>query len=178
MYGAKLTDSLNFNPEDADLVEVVEHPPASTERSAARRVALQVLYEMDCSSLLVGEVMAARLADEGLPRRAEKYVRQVVAGVTANRDQLDAFLQRYASEFPLDQVAIVDRNILRMGVYELAAQQNLSINIIIAEAMELANIYGAEGSLRFVNGVLGAIAAEATADNPPQIVVADTENGE
>jgi len=155
MYGAKLTDSLNFNPEDADLVEVVEHPPASTERSAARRVALQVLYEVDCSSHLVGEVMAARLADE-------------------------TFIQRFASEFPLDQVAIVDRNILRMGVYELAAQQNISINIIIAEAMELANIYGAEGSLRFVNGVLGAIASEATADNPPQIVVADTdtENGE
>ncbi len=178
MYGAKLTDSLNFNPEDAESIEVVEHPPASTERSAARRVALQVLYEVDCSSHLAGEVIAARLSDEALPRRGEKYVRQVVAGVTANRDQLDAFIQRFASEFPLDQVAIVDRNILRMGVYELAAQQNTSINVIIAEAMELANIYGAEGSLRFVNGVLGAIAAEATADTPPQLVVTETEDGE
>lgn len=176
MYGANLTDSLNFNPEDAESIEVVEHPPASTERSAARRVALQVLYEVDCSSHTAGEVIAARLSDEALPRRGEKYVRQVVAGVTANRDQLDAYIQRFASEFPLDQVAIVDRNILRMGVYELAAQQNTSINIIIAEAMELANIYGAEGSLRFVNGVLGAIAAEATAEPPPQLVV--TENGE
>ncbi len=78
--------------------------------------------------------------------------------------------------FPLDQVAIIDRNILRLGVYELAAQQSTSVNVIIAEAMELANIYGAEGSLRFVNGVLGAIAAETTADNSPQLVV--TENGE
>lgn len=165
----------DFNPEDAQ-VEVVEHPPASTERSAARRVALQVLYEIDCSSHLMGEVIAARLHDEALPRRGEKYVRQVVEGVTLNRDQIDNFIQRFASEFPLDQVAIVDRNILRMGVYELAAQQNTSINVIIAEAMELANIYGAEGSLRFVNGVLGAIAAEATADNSPQFIV--TENGE
>jgi transcription antitermination protein NusB len=173
--GVKLTDLPNFNMEDAE-VEVIEHPPAATERSAARRVALQVLYEVDCSDHLVGDVIAARLDEEELPRRVEKYVRQIVEGVTANRVQLDTFIQRFASEFPLDQVAIIDRNILRLGVYELAAQQSTSVNVIIAEAMELANIYGAEGSLRFVNGVLGAIAAEATADNSPQLVV--TENGD
>src|SRR5689334_23715307 len=173
MCGVKLTDLPNFNMEDAE-VEIIEHPPASTERSAARRVALQVLYEIDCSDHLVGDVIAARLSEEEMSRRVEKYVRQIVEGVIANRDQLDTFIQRFASEFPLDQVAIIDRNILRLGVYELAAQQNTSVNVIIAEAMELANIYGAEGSLRFVNGVLGAIAAEATADNSPQLVV--TEN--
>lgn len=175
MCGVKLTDLPNFNMEDAE-VEVVEHPPAATERSAARRIALQVLYEIDCSGHMVGEVIAARLSDEQLSRRVEKYVRQIVEGVTANVEQLDAFIQKFASEFPLDQVAIIDRNILRLGVYELAAQQNTSINVIIAEAMELANIYGAEGSLRFVNGVLGAIAAEATGDNSPHLVV--TETGE
>lgn len=175
MCGAKLTDQPNFNMEDAE-VEVIEHPPALTERSAARRIALQVLYEIDCSDHLVGDVMAARLSEEKLPRRVEKYVRQIVEGVAANLAQLDAFIQRYASEFPLDQVAIIDRNILRLGVYELAAQQSTSINVIIAEAMELANIYGAEGSLRFVNGVLGAIAADATEDNSPHLVV--TENGD
>ena len=175
MCGVKLTDLPNFNMEDAD-VEVIEHPPAATERSAARRIALQVLYEIDCSDHPVGDVIAARLGEEQLPRRVEKYVRQIVEGVTVNRDQLDVFIQRFASEFPLDQVAIIDRNILRLGVYELAAQQSTSVNVIIAEAMELANIYGAEGSLRFVNGVLGAIAAETTSDNSPQLVV--TENGE
>ena len=175
MCGVKLTDLPNFDMENAE-VEVVEHPPAATERSAARRIALQVLYEIDCSGHMVGDVIAARLKDEELPRRVEKYVRQIVGGVTANLAQLDTFIQRFASEFPLDQVAIIDRNILRLGVYELAAQQSTSINVIIAEAMELANIYGAEGSLRFVNGVLGAIASEATADNSPQLIV--TENGE
>jgi transcription antitermination protein NusB len=175
MCGVKLTDLPNFDMENAE-VEVIEHPPASTERSAARRIALQVLYEIDCSNHMVGDVLASRLSDEVLPRRVEKYVRQIVEGVTANLEQLDAFIQRFASEFPLDQVAIIDRNILRLGVYELAAQQNTSINIIIAEAMELANIYGAEGSLRFVNGVLGAIAAEATADNSPQLIVTENED--
>ena len=175
MCGVKLTDLPNFDMENAE-VEVIEHPPAATERSAARRIALQVLYEIDCSNHMVGDVLASRLSDEVLPRRVEKYVRQIVEGVTVNLQQLDAFIQGFASEFPLDQVAIIDRNILRLGVYELAAQQNTSINVIIAEAMELANIYGAEGSLRFVNGVLGAIAAEATADNSPQLIV--TENGD
>lgn len=175
MCGVKLTDLPNFDMENAE-VEVIEHPPASTERSAARRIALQILYEIDCTGHKVGEVLASRLTDEQLARRVEKYVRQIVEGVTANLVQLDTFIQRFASEFPLDQVAIIDRNILRLGVYELAAQQNTSINVIIAEAMELANIYGAEGSLRFVNGVLGAIASEATADNSPQLIV--TENGD
>ncbi len=175
--GDKLTDFPNFNAEDAE-VEVVEHPPAATERSAARRVALQVLYEVDCCDHDLGEVIAARLSDEVVPRRVEKYVRQISEGVTANRAQLDIFIQRFASEFPLEQVAIVDRNILRMAVYELAAQQNTSINVIIAEALELANIYGAEGSLRFVNGVLGSIATEATAEISPQLVVTENENGE
>ncbi len=99
MCGVKLTDSPNFNMEDAE-VEVIEHPPAATERSAARRVALQVLYEIDCSDHMLSDVIAARLREEELPRRVEKYVRQIVEGVTANRAQLDVFIQRFASEFP------------------------------------------------------------------------------
>ena len=129
MCGVKLTDLPNFNMEDAE-VEVIEHPPASTERSAARRVALQVLYEIDCSDHLLGDVIAARLSEEELPRRVEKYVRQIVEGVTANRAQLDIFIQRFASEFPLDQVAIIDRNILRLGVYELAAKHETFARLI------------------------------------------------
>lgn len=177
MCGDKLTDlpNFDFDMEDAE-VEVIEHAPAATERSAARRVVVQVLYEMDCSGHLVGDVIAARLGEEELPRRVEKYVRQIAQGVNANRAQLDIYIQRFASEFPFDQMAIIDRNILRLAVYELVAQQSTSMRIIIAEAMELANIYGSESSLRFVNGVLGAIADEANADTSPQLVV--TENGE
>jgi len=169
-----LTELPDFNAEDAE-VEVIEHPEASTERSAGRRMALQVLYELDCTEHSLADVIESRLKEHELPRKAEKYVRLLVEGVVVNRDQLDVFIQRYASEFPLDQVAIIDRNILRMAVYELAAQQNISIGVIITEAMELAIVYGAEGSLRFVNGVLGAIAGD-DADTPPTIVA--EENGE
>ena len=171
-----MTELPDLNAENVE-VEVIEHPRAATERSAARRVALQVLYELDCAEHPIGEVIAARLEEEQVPRKVEKYVRLLAEGVTANLPALDSFIQRYASEFPLDQVAIVDRNILRMAVYELAAQQNTAISVIIAEAMELASLYGAEGSLRFVNGVLGAIAAE-NADESRKLVVAEANEGE
>lgn len=169
-----MTELPDINDENVE-VEVIEHAAAATERSAARRVTLQVLYELDCVAHPLTEVIAARLKEEQVPRKAERYVRLLAEGVIANLPGLDAFIQRYASEFPLDQVAIVDRNILRMAVYELAAQQNTAISVIIAEAMELANLYGAEGSLRFVNGVLGAIAAENT-DDTRHLVVSESES--
>lgn len=171
-----MTELPDFNAEDAE-VEVIEHPEAATDRSAARRVALQILYELDCVAHPVGEVIANRLQEEDVPRKVQKYVHTLAEGVIANLPALDTFIQRYASEFPLDQVAIVDRNILRMAVFELAAQQNTAISVIIAEAMELANLYGAEGSLRFVNGVLGAIANENT-DESRQLVVSESEKEE
>ena len=166
-----MTELPDINDENVE-VEVIEHPEATTERSAARRVTLQVLYELDCVAHPVAEAIAARLLEEQVPRKVEKYVRLLAEGVIANLPGLDTFIQRYASEFPLDQVAIIDRNILRMAVYELAAQENTAISVIIAEAMELASLYGAEGSLRFVNGVLGAIADENT-DESRNLVISE-----
>lgn len=153
-----LTDLPEFNAENYD-VEVVEHPEAATERSAARRLALQVLYEVDCAHHPIVTAMTARLQEEPVSRKAEKYVHRLVQGVTENLATLDTFIQRFASEWPLDQVAIIDRNILRMAVFELAVQTTTSVSVIIAEAIDLANLFGAEGSTRFVNGVLGAMVA-------------------
>lgn len=137
--------------------EVIKHPEAVTDHSVARRLALQVLYEIDSSAHKVGEVLATRFSEANANRKAERYVRQLVDGVMQNQDKLDALIQRYASEFPLQQVAIVDRNVLRMAVYEFAAG-SVPVNVIVAEATELANLFGAEGSVRLVNGVLGALA--------------------
>ncbi len=155
-----MTELPNFNSDEMD-VEVIAHPDATTDRSIARRIAIQLLYELDCANHPVGEVIAARLqADDSVNRKIEKYVRILVQGVTAHRKGLDAFIQPYAPDFPLDQVAIIDRNILRLAVFELASQVGTPVNVIIAEAIELASLFGAEGSTRFVNGVLGAIAAK------------------
>ncbi|MBI5668981.1 MAG: transcription antitermination factor NusB [Chloroflexi bacterium] len=132
---------------------------APTERSAARRVALQVLYEVDAAHHQVGDVIAARLQDQPqLSKRTVRYLRRLVMGVMENRDRLDGIIREYAPEWPLEQVAIVDRNILRMAIYELGVQVSTPVGVVIAEAVELAGLFGAEGTPRFVNGVLGALA--------------------
>jgi N utilization substance protein B len=155
-----VTDLPEFSTDEIIETEVIEHEAAATERSSARRVALQALYELDCADHLVGEVLEARLDDVHLTKKAARYMRRLVIGVTNHRDQLDALIRHYATEFPLEQLAIVDRNILRMAIYEYAARINISENVIIAEAVELAKLFGAESAPRFVNGVLAALASD------------------
>jgi N utilization substance protein B len=152
-----LSDLPEFNAEEIVETQVIEHDEAATERSLSRRVALQALYELDSTGHPIGEVIAARLEEVQMESKNKNYARHLVIGVTKHRLQLDALIQHYASEFPLDQVAIIDRNILRMAIYEYAAKVNLSEHIIISEAIELATLFGAEGTARFVNGVLAAL---------------------
>jgi N utilization substance protein B len=157
-----VTDLPDFNDEDIEKTEVIEHEVAATERSIARRITLQALYELDCADHNIVEVIDARLKDseESVTKKAARYVRRLVLGVTKHQEQLDALIRHYASEWPLDQVAIVDRNILRMAIYEYAVQTNMPESVIIAEAIELAKLFGSESTPRFVNGVLGAMASD------------------
>jgi N utilization substance protein B len=175
VVGAKLTDLPDFDTEDIEKTEVIEHAPAATDRSAARRVALQVLYEVDSADHPYVDIIAARLLENPVSKKSERYLRRLVKGVQDHRDRLDAIIRQYASEWPLEQIAIVDRNILRLGIYELAAQPNMPVSVVIAEAMELANLFGADGSTRFINGVLGALAA-AGQDVIQQILPVESEN--
>jgi N utilization substance protein B len=152
-----VTELPNFEGEDVQS-EVVEHHGPTTERSAGRRLAVQALYELDCADHQIGEVITGRLRDVPTSKESARYMRRLVMGVVENRARLDGVIKQYAPEWPLDQVAIIDRNILRLALYEMIFQSNLSVAIVINEAIELANLFGAEGSSRFVNGVLGALA--------------------
>ncbi len=147
----------DFNPEDVIATEVVEPEEAATEHSASRRTALQVLYEVDCTGHPLGEVTAMRIHETKLSKKSGQYVRRFVMGVRNNYEKLDDIIRQYAPEWPLEQVAIVDRNILRMAVYEFMLQSKTPPRVVISEAIELANLFGAEGSSRFVNGVLGTL---------------------
>ncbi len=155
-----MSDLPEFEPKDVELTEVIEHDQdAPTERSAARRVALQVLYEIDCVKHPVDEVIDTRLQDyPQLSKRAVRYVRRLVHGVMLSHERLDVIIRQYAPEWPLEQIAIVDRNILRIAIYELVAQTSTPVGVVIAEAVELGGFFGAEGAPRFINGVLGALA--------------------
>src|SRR5262245_40175596 len=109
-----VTDLLNLNPDDEVEIEEIEHDPPVTERSIARRIALQVLYELDCTEHQPEQVIEIRLEAQDMDRKVSRYVRMLVTGVLNNREAIDTVIRQYAREWPLEQVAIVDRNILRM----------------------------------------------------------------
>jgi N utilization substance protein B len=154
-----MTDLPGFEPDDEQIDRVVvEHNPAATDRSVARRLALQVLYESDSAGHSVSVIMASHLDQQQLEKRTASFLRRLVNGVITHRQQLDQIIQHYAPEWPLQQVAIVDRNILRIAIFEIATQLRTPLSVAIDEAVELADIFGAEGAPRFVNGVLGSLA--------------------
>lgn len=139
-------------------VEVIPHEVSTNERSLARRIALQVLYEVDSVEHAADEVMQRRLTAQNAERKVVQYVRKLIQSAVEHRKQLDALIQQYAPEWPLDQVAIVDRNILRIAILEFAVLHTVPVGVAIDQAVELAKLFGADSAPRFVNGVLGTLA--------------------
>jgi N utilization substance protein B len=155
-----LTDLPEINPDDEVEVQEIGHAPPLTDRSVSRRIALQVLYELDCTTHRPGEVLESRINAQELDGRGARYVRLLVTGVLDNKPALDTAIRRYAVEFPLEQVAIVDRNILRIALYEFAIAQTVTVGTAIDEAVGLADVFGADSTPSFVNGVLGKMALD------------------
>jgi len=127
-------------------------------RTRARSIALQALYEIDLVGHPIGTVLEDRLADASLEERLIEFTEKIVRGVWPMKDDLDAFIAEHAPEWPLDQVAIVDRNILRIALWEFAVTGETPIKVAINEAVELAKTFGSDSSPRFINGVLGSLA--------------------
>lgn len=133
-------------------------------RTRARAFALQVLYEVDMVAHLPGVVFQQRLenarTDDPNPLDDElvEFARQIVAGVSVMTEKLDHAIERYAPEWPFDQIAAIDRNILRMAAWEFAASRQTPLKVAINEAIELAKEYGSDSAPRFINGVLGSLA--------------------
>jgi transcription antitermination protein NusB len=135
----------------------------ASNRHLGRIVALQTLYELDFRV----EVHEKNLDREAiLQRNVNRYsevvddkdfITTLVEGVTTKQDELDAIIQPVAPDWPLSQIARIDRSILRIGVYELYFGQNVPKKVVINEAVELAKSFGAENSSKFVNGVLGTV---------------------
>lgn len=134
-------------------------------RHLARSVVLQTLFEWDTSSLSIEDATAA------LQRNVEEFggddtdlpfMETLLAGVLAKRADLDLVITKAAPDWPLDRIAPVDRNILRIGLYELlfADRSQVPAKVAINEAIELAKVFGGDSSGRFVNGVLGAVYKE------------------
>lgn len=133
-------------------------------RTRARSLALQVLYEVDVTDHAPGLVFQERLEDlqsegqTGLAPELTEFARQIVFGILPLAEKLDGTIARYAPEWPFDQIAAIDRNILRIAAWEFAVWGETPVKVAINEAVELAKLFGSDSAPRFVNGVLGSLA--------------------
>lgn len=128
-------------------------------RTKARSIALQVLYEVDITAHPASVVLEERFKLEELDPTLESFCRQIVFGILPITEELDNFIAQHAPEWPLDQVAVIDRNIIRIALWEFAVENCTPVKVAINEAIELAKIYGSDSAPRFVNGVLGSLAS-------------------
>ena len=122
-------------------------------RTKARKRALDILHAADSLDRPVLEILAENLD-------AKEFTRELVEGVVANREELDELIRRYADRWVLERMPIVDRNLLRMGIFELLHRPDIPVAASINEAVELAKLLSTEDSGRFVNGLLGRVARE------------------
>src|SRR5688500_8978314 len=115
-------------------------------RTRARSLALQALYEIDMTQHPPGEVFKARLDESPLTDELAEFARQIIFGVLPLIHHLDITIARYAPEWPLDQIATIDRNILRIAFWEFAIQGETPLKVAINEAVELAKLYGSDSA--------------------------------
>ena len=131
-------------------------------RTRARGLALQALYEIDLTNHPPVEVFQTRLEENlhekgALSEDLAEFARKIIFGVLPLAAELDESIAKYAPDWPLDQIAAIDRNILRIALWEFAVQRETPTKVAINEAVELAKLYGSDTASRFVNGVLGSL---------------------
>ncbi|HRQ39236.1 MAG TPA: transcription antitermination factor NusB [Chloroflexota bacterium] len=129
-------------------------------RRRARRVTLETLYEYDIAEHDPDVILQYRLEDNPMESTGVEFARRLVYGVIEHQAEMDILIARYAPEWPLDQMAVIDRNILRIAIYEFLVDGETPIKVAINEAVELAKTYGSDSAPRFINGVLGTLAEQ------------------
>lgn len=148
-----------------------------SNRHLARSVAMQTLYEWDFNQQagdpVTSGTVARNLTEFATGLEDGGFSQSLVEGVLKHQSEIDTLIVKYAPEWPLNQITLVDRNILRLGVYELKFVEDIPSKVAINEAIELAKGFGGNSSNKFVNGVLGAIYRDMAANN--QLKKIDTE---
>jgi N utilization substance protein B len=129
-------------------------------RRRARRVTLEVLYEYDIAQHPPGEILQRRLEANQMDRAGADFASHLVQGTLKYMEGMDVLIARYAPEWPLEQMAVIDRNILRIAIFEFIASEETPVKVAINEAVELAKTYGSDSAPRFINGVLGTLAEQ------------------
>ena len=134
-------------------------------RRKARALALQALYEVDSVRHELEGVVTNLLAKGELSEENAAFVRELVNGVIQNREKIDHNIQNFAPAWPIQQIPVVDRNILRLAIFEILFDNKTPVKVAINEAVELAKMFGSDNSPKFVNGVLGSVSTLAVDRN-------------
>jgi N utilization substance protein B len=132
------------------------------KRHQARELALKVLFQLESSGDDLDEVLQYHAAEGAATSDVTNFAGQLVRGVMANREKLDSILSETSEHWKLDQMAKVDRIVLRIAVYEITIDRQVPTKAAINESIELAKTFSGEEAGRFVNGILGRVAASVT----------------
>lgn len=137
-------------------------------RHLARTIALQTLYEWDFNKQPdnVEELLKRNIAEFAPEFDDQQFSEQLVKQVIEHLATLDDVIRQYAPEWPLEQITVVDRNVLRIGIYELQHDKDIPPKVAINEAIELAKTFGGPSSGKFINGVLGSIYKHMQTNQP------------
>ncbi len=142
----------------------------ASNRHLGRIVALQSLYEQDFrleagdNTFDIAEVLARNISRYRETIDDTEFIDKLVRGVTEHSSELDGILQPLAPEWPIEQIARMDRVVLRMGAYELLHAKDVPPKVVINEAVELAKAFGGDNSSKFINGVLGSLLRQQEGD--------------
>ena len=136
-------------------------------RHKARVLALQALYEADVAGHPAGSSFRWLNEGEHLPEESSGYALELIQGVSSQQDDIDAAIFKFAPAWPVKQLPVIDRTILRLALFEIRYGPEIPHKVAINEAIELAKSFGSESSARFVNGVLGSVMEEIAGGSPP-----------
>ncbi len=144
-------------------------------RHLARTLAMQTLYEWDFQpDKSIQDMLQLNLAAITHETDDITFVQELLSGVVSHRAEIDALVVKHAPEWPLDQISVVDKSILRLAIYELIWNKEVPAKVAINEAVELAKTFGGDNTSRFVNGVLGTVYRQSDRYKEDEAVQADT----
>ncbi len=126
-------------------------------RRKAREASLQVIYAVEVGKIDVEEAFRHVFEEFAAKPQTQAFARQLVKGVLDHKEELDGIIKRLSKGWDINRLAIVDRNIMRLALYEIMYEETIPYAVSVNEAVELAKVFGAEESARFINGILGRV---------------------
>ena len=144
-------------------------------RRKSRTQALQALYEIDCSTHQIKDVESNLFKKKALDPQVIKFASHIVNGVSEKKSEIDKLIKQFAPVFPIEQIASIDKNILRIAIFEILFDNKTPVKVAVNEAIELGKSYGSEASPKFVNGVLGSVISNLVTEKGDRASQTDDE---